>query len=547
MPYVRHSPAKIRRWRANRFAIAWHAGWVLVVGAAMVVLVLRGLLAPGPEFAALAAIVAAGVFAALLTLVGQSGQALAILVWGSAGAAACQLTGGPAGPLAAWCLAPLAAAAVFRVRGLLALGAAAALAATGVSALSAALAPLPSVSPELASWISQLALATISFGLTSGFIVLYGGFQHEERRRGVAERALHEVLKGQPQQILMLDQGGRVQGAFGPSLTGFEADDLTNHILSDLAVPDDRPAVDEALAAAVRDRSAVASFAPAGHPDGWVELSLRRLDQQRILGAVRDARAERALDKARETAEQQNASKSRFLANMSHELRTPLNAIMGFSDIMQQRLFGPLADRYVEYAGLIHESGSHLLELINDVLDMSKIEAERFELTLEPFDAREAVSAVLRLMRGQADRAGIGLRGVLPADPLHAEADRRALKQITLNLISNALKFTPKNGTVTVTVQAAGESLELIVADTGIGIAPADLARLGQPFEQAGDAERRVEGSGLGLSLVRSFAVLHGGEMTIESALGQGTTIIVRMPVLRSPKAAGGSASRSAI
>src|SRR6201999_2999304 len=170
----------------------------------------------------------------------------------------------------------------------------------------------------------------------------------------------------------------------------------------------------------------------------------------RLVAAVRDARAQRTreaeLDEARELAEKQNAGKSRFLANMSHELRTPLNAIMGFSDIMRQRLFGPMSDRYAEYADLIHESGAHLLELINDVLDMSKIEAERFELARESFDARDAIAAVLRLMRGQAERSGITLRGDLSSDSMEADADRRAVKQIAFNLVSNALKFTPKGG-----------------------------------------------------------------------------------------------------
>jgi cell cycle sensor histidine kinase DivJ len=256
----------------------------------------------------------------------------------------------------------------------------------------------------------------------------------------------------------------------------------------------------------------------------------------RIVGAVRDARGQRAreaeLEDARVAAEQQNAGKSRFLANMSHELRTPLNAIMGFSDIMRQRLFGPMSDRYSEYAELIHESGAHLLELINDVLDMSKIEAERFELSREDFDARDAISAVLRLMRGQADRAGITLRGSLPAVPLEAAADRRAVKQIAMNLLSNALKFTPRGGMVTISARGDGRVLEIVVTDTGVGIAGEDLTRLGRPFEQAGGAEQRQAGSGLGLSLVRAFARLHGGDMEIASVVGEGTTITVRMPVL---------------
>ncbi|MFN9925505.1 MAG: sensor histidine kinase, partial [Phenylobacterium sp.] len=231
-------------------------------------------------------------------------------------------------------------------------------------------------------------------------------------------------------------------------------------------------------------------------------------------------------------ADQANAGKSRFLAGMSHELRTPLNAIMGFSDIMRQRLFGPLADRYAEYAGLIHESGEHLLELINDLLDMSKIEAERYELAREDFDAREAATAVLRLMRGQADRAGVTLRGVLPSAALMVDADRRALKQIALNLLANALRFTPAGGAVTLTLAAVEGELELAVVDTGVGIALADLERLGRPYEQAGDADKRAGGTGLGLSLVRAFAALHGGRFTLQSVEGAGAAARVRLPVL---------------
>jgi cell cycle sensor histidine kinase DivJ len=217
---------------------------------------------------------------------------------------------------------------------------------------------------------------------------------------------------------------------------------------------------------------------------------------------------------------------------MSHELRTPLNAVMGFADIMRNRLFGPMPDRYADYAQLIHESGSHLLDLINDVLDMSKIEADRYRLDREMFDVREAINAVLRLMRVQADEAGVDLRGVLPDTALLVDADKRAMKQITLNLISNALKFTPGDGSVTVNVGEVDGELELTVSDTGVGIAPEDVARLGRPYEQAGDADSRAQGTGLGLSLVRAFAGLHDGTMTIESALGEGTAVTVRLPVL---------------
>lgn len=238
-------------------------------------------------------------------------------------------------------------------------------------------------------------------------------------------------------------------------------------------------------------------------------------------------------DEARRRAEEANLAKSRFLASMSHELRTPLNAILGFSEVMSNEVLGPMQNpTYRDYARDVHDSGQHLLDLINDVLDMSKIEAERFQLSRETFDAREAVSASLRLMRLQADGAGVQLRGVLPAIPLEVDADRRAIKQIVLNLVSNALKFTPKGGSVTVTAHGYDGELEVIVADSGVGISKDDLERLGRPYEQAGDNSRRQMGTGLGLSLVRSFAELHGGEMTIESVLGEGTTVSVRLPVL---------------
>ena len=268
----------------------------------------------------------------------------------------------------------------------------------------------------------------------------------------------------------------------------------------------------------------------------WLALDIRAVPNDRLAAVLRDCTAdqarETALETARADAEALNLGKSRFLANMSHELRTPLNAIMGFSDMMRERIFGALPGKYVEYADLIHDAGSHLLDLINDVLDMSKIEAAKYELAFEQMDAREPISAALRLMRLQADDAGVQLRGILPSGPLEVDADRRALKQITLNLISNALKFTPRGGLVTVSLHALAGAMELSVADTGIGIAEADLERLGRPYEQAGDAGSQAKGTGLGLSLVRAFAELHGGEMSIESRLGEGTAVFVRLPVL---------------
>ncbi|MCR5872971.1 HAMP domain-containing histidine kinase [Phenylobacterium sp. J426] len=537
MPYVRPtSSARRRRRREAGFAQAWHALFALAVAGAGAAMWAAGLAPPGVETAALAAVCAAAAFGALLSGLGAPGRAITILVWAVASTAAVQLTGGAGGPLAAWCLAPLAAAAAFRQSGLLAFGAAAAVGVAGVSALAGALLPLPQAAENGAGWLSLIATLTTVLGFAAALISLHAAAAGEARARDEAETELREALDHQPQLLLTLYPAGRILTAYGADLVSAPPRRLRDRQFADFVALEHQLAVDEALQTAARDGSAQVFFAPAYDPNGWLELTLRRLTGNRLAAALRDARAQRAreleLEQARASAEQQNAGKSRFLANMSHELRTPLNAIMGFSDIMRQRLFGPMADRYTEYAELIHESGSHLLELINDVLDMSKIEAERFELAREEFDVRDAVNAVLRLMRGQAERNGVILRGVLPAEPLEADADRRAIKQITLNLVSNALKFTPRGGTVTVTVQAAGDVLELIVTDSGVGIAPDDLERLGRPFEQAGDAQQRAAGSGLGLSLVQAFAALHGGEMTIESAVGDGTTVTVRMPVL---------------
>ena len=200
-----------------------------------------------------------------------------------------------------------------------------------------------------------------------------------------------------------------------------------------------------------------------------------------------------------------------------------------------------MPERYGEYAGLIHESGEHLLSMINDVLDLAKTEAGRYELRRSTFDARDALNAALRIVRVQADEAGVDLRAAPSPAPLVVDADERALKQMALNLLANALKFTPRGGHVTAAVSASGDELQLQVADTGVGIAPADLERLGRPFEQ-GEAARTRGGTGLGLSLVRSFAELHGGHMRIESRVGAGTAVTVRMPVLHpSPSLEGGA------
>lgn len=463
---------------------------------------------------------------------------LTVIAAGILGLTLCLATGGLGGPMAALCLAPAVAACGLRRRDLLALGGGGSAATTGLAALTTALTTLPVISDAAAPWLSAASMLVVALGLAGGLSAIRAQVVQTPPADDGSDLA-KRLLAQQPNLLLQLDRTGSILAALGAPIAG-PPDALVGRHLGHLVADAELPSLASALHMAGRPGASGLQIelvvGARDHPGEWREITLLCSGGDHIVATVRDATAQQAreqgLETARVAAEQRDAGKSRFLANMSHELRTPLNAIMGFSDIMRQRLFGPMADRYAEYAELIHESGSHLLELINDVLDMSKIEAERFELSVERLDAREALSAVLRLMRGQADRAGVNLRGVLPPQGMAVDADRRALKQIALNLISNALKFTPQGGAVTVTLQARYGALELSVADTGVGIAPEDLQRIGRPFEQAGDAGQRAAGSGLGLSLVRAFAELHGGGMSVESVVGSGTTVTVRLPVL---------------
>ncbi|MHA6289220.1 sensor histidine kinase [Maricaulis sp. CAU 1757] len=235
----------------------------------------------------------------------------------------------------------------------------------------------------------------------------------------------------------------------------------------------------------------------------------------------------------RRQAEDDALAKSQFLASVSHELRTPLNAIIGFSDVMKARLFGPMPARYAEYADLIHESGQHLMELIGDVLDMSKIEADRYELVREEFEIGEVIGLAAKMMRLQAEEAGLTLTVRTPDEPVRVTADRKALRQILLNLLSNAVKFTPEGGAVVVMAKPSGQNLVIAVGDSGVGIDAGEASQLGQPYQQATNA-RDIDkrGTGLGLSLVRSLAELHGGAMALTSRKGVGTTVTVTLPVL---------------
>jgi two-component system cell cycle sensor histidine kinase PleC len=262
------------------------------------------------------------------------------------------------------------------------------------------------------------------------------------------------------------------------------------------------------------------------------ETALKRTVEDVKRNESRIAELAKKYEEEKIRAEEANRSKSEFLANMSHELRTPLNAINGFSEIMLREMFGPLGDaRYADYVKDIHTSGEHLLALINDILDMSKIEAGKMQLQTEPVIPREAIEQCLRLVRGRAEEKSIRLTADM-IDAPEVEADPRALKQVLLNLCSNAVKFTPEGGQVTVRTFAVDRAVAIQVCDSGIGIAQEDIPRLARPFEQIESQHSKShQGSGLGLALSKSLVEMHGGKLAIESTLGEGTTVTFTLPL----------------
>jgi len=220
------------------------------------------------------------------------------------------------------------------------------------------------------------------------------------------------------------------------------------------------------------------------------------------------------------------------IAEVSHELRTPLTHILGFSEMIERQIFGELAPRYVEYAGLIRKSGNHLLGLVNDLLDLSKIEAGRYDLVRETFDARSVVEDVVRLSLDAAEKKQIALGMVTPDAALLVDADERALKRMLINTVGNAIKFTQEGGKVMVSAAVAGGALQLDTIDNGPGFAAAGREKLGQAFERGGGGVR-AEGTGLGLALVRALSALHGGTLALLDAPGGGALVRITLPVLK--------------
>ncbi len=397
---------------------------------------------------------------------------------------------------------------------------------------------------------ATLYAAGLAFGAESLARTSVALLYREEERYRLLAHNMSDVLSRH-------SRNGAVQfiSPAAEAMLGLAAPRLMGHGLFDRVHVADRPAYLTALSDAARGgegRSVefrLRREAPRGLMQSadfiWVEMRCRPLDQAagegEVVAVIRDVTdrkmQQEALEQARNAAEQADASKTRFLATMSHELRTPLNAIIGFSDMIAQEDVLMLdAARRKEYAQLIRDSGQHLLSVVNGILDMSKMETGTFEIAPEPFAPRPALLNCCNLLALKARENGVDLITRAPEDLPMMNGDPRAFKQITLNLVSNAIKFTERGGSVTVSAAVEGSRLMLRITDTGVGIDADDLKRIGNPFFQAGKTyQRRHEGTGLGLSIVKGLVGLHQGEMSVESKLGEGTTVTVTLPLSFAP------------
>ncbi len=404
-----------------------------------------------------------------------------------------------------------------------------------------ALAALGIISAAL--YATGLALGAESLARTT-FWLLYA----EEDRYRLLARNITDVITRHGRNGAVLFVSPAAETLFGVA-TG----ELAGHGLFERVHVGDRPAYLTALAdAAALGEVRSVEFRIRRGADGeaqagrfvWVEMRCRPFDrvaetasagEREVVAVLRDVSdrktQERAIEIARAESERANAAKSRFLATMSHELRTPLNAIIGFSEMMFDESLVLDDARKVEYAKVINESGRHLLSVVNGILDMSKMETGNFEIAPEPFVPTQAIAGCCDLLALKARDAGVELKTRIAELP-EIVVDRRALNQILINLISNAIKFTPRGGKVTVSAACEGSTFTVSVEDTGVGIGEDDLPRLGEAFFQArASYDRKHDGSGLGLSIVKGLVQLHGGDIDIRSRLNEGTRITVQLPV----------------
>ncbi len=479
-----------------------------------------------------------------------SAAALALFIGALAG-----MTGGAASPLLLWLAAVPAEAMFFGARPYVARASVIAAIALVIVMMLDHLGLFTGQAP----WTRDMMPVLVMVAILQAMVVAVGFLRRrreELREHRASDQRAQLLLDHVGDLVTWHDASGAVVFAneAARSLAGAEPRDLHGRGLFNRVHVADRPLFLKALSDAAHGAGAATAcfrtlFVPRGgqdhsHPVSvWLEMRAHRIetagpdDKAAVVCVMRDITARRAVEdeQARGHAEAVKASdvKGQFLATVSHELRTPLNAIIGFSEMLttedQLRLD---AGKRLEYARIIHSSGHHLLDVVNTLLDISKIESGTMTIEQEPLDLADMVRGCCALMALRAQEGGIALDHVVGPDLPPVQGDRRALKQVVINLLSNAIKFTPAGGRVRLAVVRDGDMIDLSVSDTGIGIAAGDLPRLGDPFFQArGSYDRAYEGTGLGLSVVRGLVGLHGGRLSIESAPGVGTRVAVRLPV----------------
>jgi cell cycle sensor histidine kinase DivJ len=468
------------------------------------------------------------------------------------------VTGGIASFAAIWLVVVPLEAALSASRRVVAIASTFALAAAGLLVLLSEyhlLSPPATNAPAAFAALGVVSAGLFATGLALGagaqarlsFSLLYA----EEDRYRLLARNITDVITRHGRDGAVMFVSPAAESLFGARLT-----DLHGHGLFERVHVADRPAYLTALGDAgalgatssvefrVRRDSVDADGRPASE-FVWIEMRCRPLNAttaregqtQDVVAVLRDVTERRRLQQAQldthAEAARANDAKSRFLATMSHELRTPLNAVIGFSEmLMKEDELMLAAPRRREYAGLINSSGKHLLSVVNGILDMSKIETGNFAITPEPFAAAQVVASCCDLLALRASEAGVRLERRAGADLPNIIADKRAVQQILLNLVSNAIRFTDRGGTVTVSARAEATTMTFMVEDDGVGINETDLARIGEPYFQATTSyDRRHGGTGLGLSIVKGLVRLHGGDLSIRSRVGQGTLVTVRLPL----------------